>query len=110
MKLRIILCMIMRLVFKMGNYSKRSRAMLLLVAASFLFLAASAVAADGVVAIRFADHHFTPQTLTVPAGQPLAIKVVNASNETIVACQNPHTIASETTTNRNRNPTGAEPK
>ncbi len=39
---------------------------------------------DGeVAAIRFSGHHFTPQTLTVPAGRPLAIKVVNASNETI---------------------------
>ncbi len=40
-------------------------------------------AADSTAAIRFADHHFTPQTLTVPAGQPLAVKVNNASNETI---------------------------
>lgn len=40
-------------------------------------------AAGDTIAIRFADHHFTPQTLMVPTGQPLAIKVVNASNETI---------------------------
>jgi hypothetical protein len=33
--------------------------------------------------IRFANHQFSPQTLTVPAGQALSIKVVNASNETI---------------------------
>ena len=33
--------------------------------------------------IRFADHHFTPQNLTVAAGQPLVIKVVNSSVETI---------------------------
>lgn len=56
---------------------------LLLVAAMGPFVATHAAAGDSVVAIRFNNHHFTPQTLTVPAGQPLAIKVVNASNETI---------------------------
>ncbi|MGD0290868.1 MAG: cupredoxin domain-containing protein [Candidatus Binataceae bacterium] len=33
--------------------------------------------------IRFENHRFTPQSLTVSAGQPLTIKVINASNETI---------------------------
>ena len=33
--------------------------------------------------IRFENHKFTPQTLTVPSGQKLTIKVVNASKETI---------------------------
>jgi plastocyanin len=33
--------------------------------------------------IRFENHKFTPQTLTVPSGQKLTIKVVNASQETI---------------------------
>jgi plastocyanin len=33
--------------------------------------------------IRFQNHRFVPQTLRVSAGQPLAIKVINASNETI---------------------------
>lgn len=33
--------------------------------------------------IRFLDHHFTPTTLAVPAGQPLTLRVTNASNETI---------------------------
>ena len=33
--------------------------------------------------IRFENHQFTPQSLTVPAGHALTIKVVNASNETI---------------------------
>jgi len=33
--------------------------------------------------IRFANHQYAPQTLTVPAGQPLVLKVVNSSNETI---------------------------
>jgi len=40
-------------------------------------------AEDGSAEVRFENHHFTPQTLTVPAGQRLAIKVVNASKETI---------------------------
>ncbi|HKF29166.1 MAG TPA: cupredoxin domain-containing protein [Candidatus Binataceae bacterium] len=33
--------------------------------------------------IRFENHKFTPQTLSVPCGQKLIIKVVNASQETI---------------------------
>jgi hypothetical protein len=33
--------------------------------------------------IDFSDHHFSPQTLLVPAGQPLQIKVVNLSREKI---------------------------
>ncbi|HEY2485865.1 MAG TPA: cupredoxin domain-containing protein [Candidatus Binataceae bacterium] len=33
--------------------------------------------------IRFENHKFTPQTLTVPSGQKLTIKVVNDSKETI---------------------------
>jgi hypothetical protein len=33
--------------------------------------------------IDFANHHFSPQTLVVPAGQPLQIKVVNSSREKI---------------------------
>jgi hypothetical protein len=33
--------------------------------------------------IDFSDHHFSPQTLVVPAGRPLQIKVVNSSREKI---------------------------
>jgi len=33
--------------------------------------------------IDFSDHHFSPQTLVIPAGQPLQIKVVNSSREKI---------------------------
>ncbi len=59
-----------------------------LIAALFLVGAAAwggaAVAAqDSVTEIRFENHQFAPQTLTVPAGQPLTIKVVNSSKETI---------------------------
>jgi plastocyanin len=42
-----------------------------------------AAAAADPTEIRFQNHQFNPQTLTVPAGQPLSIKVINASNETI---------------------------
>lgn len=54
-----------------------------LLIAALTVIPATRAAGDDVIAIRFADHRFTPQTLTVPTGQPLAIKVVNASNETI---------------------------
>ena len=33
--------------------------------------------------IRFESHKFSPQTLNVPSGHKLTIKVVNASKETI---------------------------
>ena len=33
--------------------------------------------------IEFKDHRFAPQSLTVVAAQPLTLKVINASNETI---------------------------
>jgi plastocyanin len=42
-----------------------------------------AYAAATPIEIRFENHHFVPQNLTVPAGQELTINVVNASNETI---------------------------
>ena len=35
------------------------------------------------VEIRFTQHHFVPQKIEVPAGEPLAIHVVNASRERI---------------------------
>ena len=50
----------------------------------FLLAFTSAVHAEGsTVQLRFENHRFTPQTLTVAAGQPLAITVTNAANETI---------------------------
>ena len=49
-----------------------------------LALATAAVHADNsVVELRFEGHHFSPANLTVPAGEVVTIKVVNASNETI---------------------------
>jgi hypothetical protein len=41
------------------------------------------VSQEAIPEIRFADHRFSPQTLVVPAGQPLQIKVVNSSQEKI---------------------------
>ena len=40
-------------------------------------------ASDGGAELRFENYRFTPQRLDVPAGQPLTIKVVNASKEPI---------------------------
>ncbi len=56
-----------------------------LAAAGFLLLNCATVRAiaEDQPEIRFENHQFTPQTLSVPAGQKLSIKVVNASNETI---------------------------
>jgi len=55
----------------------------LFVMAAATTVAASAGAQDTVTEIRFDDRHFAQQTFTVPAGQPLMIKVVNTSKETI---------------------------
>jgi plastocyanin len=58
----------------------------LIIIASFFCafaLPSATLAADSSVAIQFKDHQFNPQTLIVAAGQPLSLKVVNASKETI---------------------------
>ena len=55
----------------------------LFVIAAVAGAAVAAGAQDSVTEIRFDNGHFTPQTFTVPAGQPLMIKVVNSSKETI---------------------------
>jgi hypothetical protein len=47
-------------------------------------IAGAAASSDSATAdIRFENHRFTPETLTLPAHQPTIIKVVNASQETI---------------------------
>jgi plastocyanin len=56
---------------------------LALIALPMLASAAVADAEDNALEIRFQSHRFAPQTLNVPAGHALAIKVVNASDETI---------------------------
>ena len=55
-----------------------------MVATSASTLTGTAASSDGACAdIRFENHRFTPETLTLPAHQPIVIKVVNASQETI---------------------------
>ncbi len=44
---------------------------------------ATPLLAEDSLEIRFENHQFKPLTLTVPTGQPLTIKVINASAETI---------------------------
>ena len=50
-------------------------------AAMISCVAAAAVADD--LEIKFDNHRFAPQTVTVPSGEALAVKVVNSSNEPI---------------------------
>jgi len=48
-----------------------------------LAVAATTYAANRGAELRFENHQFVPQRLTVPAGEPLILKVVNSSKETI---------------------------
>ena len=65
----------------MGNYRTALISTALAVAAGLTLAShAGAVTSNE---IRFENHHFVPQTLNVSAGQPLVLKVINASNETI---------------------------
>jgi uncharacterized protein (DUF58 family) len=60
------------------------RSLLLTLLVAVLSFATTALAATGrMVEIRFHDHHFTPQTVDVPADRPIALRVVNDSKETI---------------------------
>jgi hypothetical protein len=38
---------------------------------------------DTVIELHFENRRFTPQTITVPANQPLTVRITNASNEAI---------------------------
>ena len=38
---------------------------------------------DTVIELRFESRHFIPQTITVPANQPLTLRITNASKEPI---------------------------
>ena len=69
----------------MANSWSRKRWLLVFVALVVLVPAAAviAVAAQSATELRFENHRFTPLTLTVPQGQPLVVKVFNASKETI---------------------------
>jgi hypothetical protein len=58
---------------------------------ALIFIALTAISKDSspsnisgeIPEIHFTNHHFSPQTLVVPTGQPLQIKVVNSSPEKI---------------------------
>jgi cupredoxin-like protein len=54
-----------------------------LIALTVMTLAGGARAADTVVELRFENHRFAPQTITVPANRAFRIQVINASKETI---------------------------
>jgi hypothetical protein len=62
---------------------RRHRSLMLKLLLIALSAAGVAHADGGGMRLRFEDHRFTPQTLAVPAGQPLVLKVVNSSSETI---------------------------
>ena len=67
----------------MTRYSPRVRPIVFALLSAMLALPAVAHSDGSGLNLRFADHHFTPQNLTVPAGQPLIVKVLNDSKETI---------------------------
>jgi hypothetical protein len=50
---------------------------------SLLAFAAPVHAQNAGINLRFENHRFQPQSLTVPLGRPLIISVINASRETI---------------------------
>jgi hypothetical protein len=54
-----------------------------LIVLAVMISASGARAADTVVELRFENHRFVPQTITVPANRAFKIKVINASKETI---------------------------
>jgi cupredoxin-like protein len=61
----------------------KSQIAVLFVITAIALAGAAAGAQDGVTELRFDNRHFVPQTLTVPAGQPFMVEVVNSSQETI---------------------------
>jgi len=65
-------------------HSHSTKALLALAAAALVLtrFVAPACAADGAVQIKLVEGHFEPQTLTVPAGQPLVIEVTNVTGKT----------------------------
>jgi plastocyanin len=65
------------------KYFTRAIATVALLATAVPTVVAGAQAEDSVQELRFENHRFAPQTLTVPAGQALTVRVVNADKETI---------------------------
>ena len=58
---------------------KHSRIIFTLLFLFAIALASRTPADDAVVELRFENHRFIPQTITVPANQPLKIKITNAA-------------------------------
>ena len=54
-----------------------------LIAFATVMLTTGARGEDTVIELRFENRRFTPQTITVPANQPLTLRITNASKETI---------------------------
>ena len=48
-----------------------------------VLIPAGALSDDTVIELRFENHSFTPQTITVPANQSLTLRITNASKEPI---------------------------
>ncbi|HXZ89105.1 MAG TPA: cupredoxin domain-containing protein [Candidatus Binataceae bacterium] len=65
------------------KYFTRAIGTIAILAAAVPTFAADVHAEDGVRELRFENHRFAPQTLTVPAGQALTVRVVNTDKETI---------------------------
>ena len=56
---------------------------LLILCSAVGLVTAVARADNSAIELRYEDHRFAPANLTVPAGEAVTIRVVNASNETI---------------------------
>ena len=54
-----------------------------LIALTMTIFGDNALGQDSVVELRYENHRFAPQTISVPANRPFRIKVINASKETI---------------------------
>ena len=66
-----------------ANVSSRKFLIPMLALFAAVGMATAAAHADNALELRFEGHRFSPANLTVPAGEAVTIRVVNASNETI---------------------------
>ena len=55
----------------------------LVISAAVALATAAARADNSIVELRFENHRFSPANITVSAGAPLTVRVMNASHETI---------------------------
>jgi hypothetical protein len=66
-----------------GGIMKNSIAVFRLIVLLIVLVPAGARGDDTVIELRFENHRFTPQTITVPANQALTLRITNASKEPI---------------------------